>query len=828
MSQAIKVSHRIVYGGPNRRSDFPAIEYRWHLADGAPPSPRALLDQIGQRYEGLKVRLSRVMDAGQLDQAGGEGVVMLALRIALELQRAGGHQVAACGTAVDDRNLADEPGWSVAAIGWFEAEEPEVGQQAGELALRLVDAALARTDLAALEDDLRDFIETAPATAMPGDARAVFETAIARGIPVARMDREPYVSPQGPFRLRPHGLLKLGQGHRQQIVDGSFCVSRSEPVYPLVHDREALFGRLDSLGVPLVPGAATDWVQAPAKAQRQAQAIGLPVVLRRQMRGRGQDVLRPLNDAESVYRTAASQLQDGAKILVQPLLRGERVRLLVANGELIASFQLGQDGGRAQWFEIPAVHPMVARMATDVARSLDVGLLTMTLVMDNPTGGFDQRVAAVIDAELAPDFRQLLPPGDGRLRRAAQGLVDWLYPDPLASRIPVVAVTGTNGKTTTCRFLHAMFQSADAPSAMACSDGLWLGDECVVEDELGYLDGHLQVLDAPSVRSAVLESTRGSVVSAGLGFARCDVAVCTNVSPDHFSGQEGWSAVEQIAALKQTIIERADRAVVLNADDPYTLAMREAASAPRLGLVSITQSIDQLRQAFGSEPALAGLIDQNGQRWLALDDDGRRPLMAVDDLPLSYDGQADFNLSNALHAALAAAMAGLPDADIVAGLKAIKPGMNTVPGRLTPIEGLPFELFIDYAHNPAGIEALKAFAARRPVSGRRLLCFSCANHNTDALIRATGAAAAGGFDRYWCKNFQLMYERQPQESPALLAEGLRQAGVPEDQIAQVPDELEAVAQALREAQPDDLLIIVAGKMREGIIKRVAQFQKEVA
>lgn len=825
---ALTYSHRIVYGGPNRRSDFPAIEYRWHLAEGRKASARELLDRIGQRFEGLKVRLLRVMDAERLDRSEPDSLVELALRIALEVQRAGGHQVAAWGLAPDDRQLVEEPGWVFAAIGWYEAEEPEVGEQAGELARRLLDSALTGADMAPLESELRAFLESAPATAMPGDARAIFETAIERGIPVARMDREPYVSPQGAFRLRPHGLLKLGQGHRQHIVDGSFCVSRCEAVYPLIHDREALFARLAGLGVPLVAGAASDWLQAPAKAQRQAEAIGLPVVIRRQRRGSGQDVLRPIHDAQAVYRTAASLLQQEGRILIQPLLHGERVRLLIANGELIASFQLGRQGGRAQWFEIPAVHPMVARMATEVARKLDVGLLTMTLVMDDPTGDFEQRVAAVIDAELAPDFRQLLPPGDRRLKRAAEGLIDWLFPDPQASRIPVVAVTGTNGKTTTCRYLHAMFQAADGPSAMACSDGLWVGDDRIVDEELGYLDGHLQVLDDPRVRSAVLESTRGSVVSVGLGFARCDVAVCTNVSPDHFSDQEGWSTVDQVAALKQTIVERADRAVVLNADDASSLAMRQAANAARLGLVSLTRSLDELRATFGPETALAGLIEQDGQVWLAIDVDGCRPLLAVDDIPLTLGGQARFNLDNALHAALAAALAGLPDSAIVAGLKALQLGLASLPGRLTPVDGLPFELFIDYAHNPAGVSALKDFVGRRTVSGRRILCFSCANHNTDALIRATGAAAAGGFDRYLCKNFLLMYERDPSQSPALLAEGLRQAGVASEQIELVPDEIDAVDQALDEARPGDLLVIVAGKMRDGIIERVEQFRKAVA
>jgi UDP-N-acetylmuramyl tripeptide synthase len=806
----------LVSFGPGRRSDRPVHELVLTLEPGeAERLARLTPEQCQERLSGLHPVLR--IDAGRIDLSAlaPSPLASLYVGLVLALQRAAGHRVGEVGL------IESSP---VACRFWFEYEEPETSAQAVELAQQAIttvlDSNAARSNLA---ERIDRFLSEAGKRAMPVDVGAIAAAARQRGIPVLRMDRPPYDPIRGPFRLRPHGLLRLGHGHGQQTVDGTFAVSRSEPVFRLIRDRAALFGQMEKLGLPLAEAAA-DWQHSPNRAGRQAEALGYPVIVRSDRRGAGFRHAWPCQNRDQVAQMSTLALGSGQRVLVQRHAPGRAHEVLVAGGLFLACQVAVEEEGQRRWRRFEDLHESIRQLAEQLAATLDVGLLQMSVVTTDPAQPLAQSGGKIVDLDLAPRLDRLFSAGDPLLTKAAEDFIDWLFPEPAAARLPIIAVTGTNGKTTTTRLLASIAAAAGFRAGEAGSEGCWVAGEKVSDYEDGHIYGHTAVLDHPATEFAVLESTRGAVATSGLGFERCDAAICLNVTADHLGDLVGLERVEDLAELKRAIVERADRAIVLNADDRHCLAMAEMARGRRLGLVSLIQPAAALLARTGPGGAAAVLETVDDREWLVLHGDGQRcALMAADELPIAYAATARFNLENALHAALAAWLLGIEPKAIARGLVALPTGYDGVPGRLNFREDLPFRVCMDYAHNPGGIRALCEFVDRQNVSGRKILCFSSSNGNADELIRETGEAAAGHFDVYICKNFGLLFDRQPEESPGLLREGLIRGGVAPEQIQCVFDEFDAFDQALGMGRPGDLVVLIGGKRRQALWDHVMAF-----
>ncbi|QOC23324.1 hypothetical protein IC757_04025 [Wenzhouxiangella sp. AB-CW3] len=809
---------RLSYFGPNRRCDCPAQELTLELSVG---QAERLAGQPVRHWQaglaGLHPVLSVDAPGLELDGLSPSSLATLFAGTALALQQAAGHQVSQAGLA----------GWGVDHCRfWFEFEEPDTAEEAVELTRELLTALLdAKADMAPLVTRIDEYLARARPRAMPADSLAIQGAALARGIPVARMDRPPFDPIRGDFRLRPNGLLRLGHGRGQHTVDGTFAVSRSEPVVRMVHDRAALFERLVELDLPL-PKSAPTWVVAANRAGRQAESLGYPVVIRSDQRGGSLDHSGPCHSREEVSRAVTGALRHSRQVLVQRPVDGRAYEVLVAGGRFLACLvQQGAERG-AGWRSFGDLHDSTRQLAERLAESLDVGLLQISVITPDPARPLDQANGAIVDVELAPRLDRLLPSGHTLMKQAAEAFVDWLFPEPASARVPIIAVTGTNGKTTTTRLLSCIAAAAGYRAGEATSEGCWVAGEKVSEYEDGHIYGHMTVLDHPATEFAVLESTRGAVATTGLGYARCDVAICLNVTADHLGDFVGLNGVADLAEVKRRIVDRADRAVVLNADNPHCLAMTEEPGSRRVGLVSLSRQAEELLARVGAGGAVAVLETVDGREWLVLHAGGQRiALMAVEDLPIAFGGSARFNLENALHAALAAWMIGVTPEVIARGLAALETGSGGVLGRLNFREDLSFRVCMDYAHNPAGLRALAEFVDRQPISGRRILCFSANNGNTDEVIRAIGEAAAGRFDAYVCKNFGLLFGREPHEGPHLLREGLIRGGVDPACIECVYDEFEAFDQALNMGRPGDLVVLIGGKRRQALWDRVMSFQE---
>lgn len=802
--------------GYHRHADVPVckvvLEFEQHELDGLSASHvdemwRSIRFQLG---EAAQVGLHRSeLSAGARPE---ERLAAMFAVCCIALQHRIGHRVEQRGVIA-----GNQPGHSIA---WYEYDHPDAAVDVCELVEAWLGELLDDADAVhegiggELPDRIEQLAHAFGELRMPADTHAIDAAARSRGLPCLRLDRPPCDPIEGSFRLRPHGLLRLGQGWRQHTVDGTFCVSRSQAAFPLVRDRRRRFERLRSLGVPLAGShPEARWCASAARAVRAARRIGRPVVLRRLQSAGGPSAAEPLSDDDAVLRSAQHALPGSGEVLVEPYIEGDRWCLPVAGGRAGPVVVRIDRTGAHTHHQLDEIDSALVQHCESMVRKLDVGLAVVRLVASDLEQPLEESGGAVIDIDLAPRLDALFAADEAILATLAERFIDWLYPDPAEARIPVFAVTGTNGKTTTCRMLAAIFRQSHGGVGLACSDGTDVDGKTLSEEEHGYLPGHLTVLDNPHTHLAVLESTRGGAVSTGQGYDRSVAAACLNISDDHLNDHLGIRDLDEMASVKQGIVESAKQAAVLNADDRRCLAMAPGLTGRRVGLFSLEQPPERLLERQLSCEVAAAVDHVDGEEWLFLcTHDARMPVTRVADIPVCYQGRARQNIANALAALLLAYFAGEDTAAIAQGLQQLETDFDTHHGRLNFVEGLPFTLILDYAHNPEGLRLLAEFVERTPVSGRRILNFSCSGGNTDAFIREVGRAAAGGFDLYVCKPFTLKYDREIWEVPQLLREGLLEAGITAEKIIVQDHEMESIRHTLELARPGDLVVVVGGKV----------------
>ena len=744
---------------------------------------------------------------------------------AIELQRFARHRVGFGDWRLEDDNRR--------VVALFEFEALEVGQRAAELALLLLchcwhalDRDIsAPADATPLAQHLLSFERLAVPLALPRDTQAIIDAARRAGIPYLKMDRFPFEPRQGAFRIRPNGLLKLGHCCLQHIVDGTFCVDRSNAVAPLLRDREQILARLHALGLPLPRRDPQHSNCATlSRAQRVAARIGYPVVLRPLVRERG-DAPAPVIRNDAGLQQAYEHWRGlGRRVLLEARVEGDSYRILVANRHVLAVLGSVDGNGAATQVVTDRAHPSLLAAAARVAAGVDAGLFSLTVVSRDIGVALQEPGAAFVDLELAPELDAMLPEDSPLLAAAADAFIAWLFPPGARARVPLIAVTGTNGKTTTSRMVAAVLMQAGYATGLACTDGVYVNGALVTSGDSAGVGGHERLLEHPGIGAAVLETARGGVLTLGIAYDRCDVALCLNVTPDHL-GDRGVDSLEQMAQIKRRVLERASAGAVLNADDPLCLAMAPLPGARRLCLVSMQRPARELAAACARADCLAVLERIDGAEWLVIHEGGTRmPLMDVARIPATFEGLVRYNVANALHAAAACHLAGIDHAAIRQGLAGFRMSSETTPGRLNFVEGLPFRLLLDYAHNPDGVARLCEFVDRIPVTGRKIIVFSAPGHNTVPVIAGNARSAAGHFDHYVCFNYQRNVSKGQEDVPRVLADTLRAHGVGSDCIEIESLEMDALEKILRLARPDDFVVFLSGvSNRTAVRERIDAF-----
>ncbi|HEV7366784.1 MAG TPA: cyanophycin synthetase [Gemmatimonadales bacterium] len=473
------------------------------------------------------------------------------------------------------------------------------------------------------------------------------------------------------------------------------------------------------------------------------------------------------------------------------------------------------------------VHPDNVEMAVRAVKAIGLDVGGVDFLTGDITESYKEAGGGICEVNAAPGFRMHMAPSEGRPRDVGGRVMDMLFPPGTPSRIPIAAITGTNGKTTTARMLAHLQKLAGHHVGLTSTDGVYIdGQRTVAGDMTGPVATRM-VLSDPSVDVAVLEVARGGLLRAGMGVRHCDVGAVLNVKADHL-GLRGIGTLDQLAEVKRIVVEVARDTAILNADDPLCLKMADYAEATHLCYVTMNPThelVGEHIQAGGRGVVLESGI--KGQMITLYDHGAHIPLVWTHLIPATLEGRALHNVQNAMFAAAMAFSMGLKLEDIRHGLRTFDTTFFQAPGRMNIYDEHPFKVILDYGHNPAAVEAMCQLVERLDVTGRRLLVIAVPGDRRDEDIVEIGRIAAGRFERYICRRDDQLRGRRPDEVPQLLRQALMDNGVPADQIEVIPDEQTAVDAALREAEAGDLLLIFADAITRSW-KQVIQFRPDAA
>ncbi|MDQ3519805.1 MAG: cyanophycin synthetase [Gemmatimonadota bacterium] len=425
---------------------------------------------------------------------------------------------------------------------------------------------------------------------------------------------------------------------------------------------------------------------------------------------------------------------------------------------------------------------------------------------------FRENGAVIIEVNAAPGIRMHTHPAEGTPRNVGAPVLDMLYEPGAESTIPVIAVTGTNGKTTTTRLIAHLFRHTDKSVGFTTTDGVYLGNRLVMEGDMtGPFSANI-ILSNPTVDVAVLETARGGILRAGLGFDECDVGIILNVSADHL-GLRGIHTLEQLAAVKGVVASVCKREghAILNADDPLVYAMRDRSMADVVLFSVMPEGENEHLEAHLGRNGICARIESD--TFVIRRGRLRIPIAPVREVPLMMGGAATFQRGNVLAAIAAAYVQGVRYDDIRAGLLSFFPSPSMTPGRMNLLRVGRGRMLVDYAHNPAALAGLMEFV-RNLSATRRIGVVTAPGDRRDEDIRTVGRLAADGLDYAIVKEDVDRRGRADGDIARLVAEGLKQGGLTDDVIEIILPEMQAVDRVLEILGEGELAIVLADAVHE--------------
>ena len=487
----MRVISNFFYYGPNRRTDKPVIE---QLIQFEP----AGLKLIGNKASSLESRLVKLLRDNRI-LAESENFPFTALaQEPKEWFCALYAQLALLFQQKCDHDVTFFSAMPVRDenryICLIEYEHIDVGLSAAKLARKVI--TLKIKDFRKSFETLRNF--SAPRV-LPGDTRAIIKAAAHLEIPVTKLERWPFDTDwntdfEKPEPIRPNSQLLLGQCRHQQIVDGTYCRTKAKTPVDFGKDRRKISRLLNKLEIP-------------------------------QARPANQD-----SDTDSEYR------------------------IIIGNGTVIAVVRKGEFP-EAGVDRTGITHDSILEQALSVYRAIDSALLVIDIRTSDLSQPFSSSGGGVGSLDVAPKLDHFLSHDSPILASAAKQFLGWLYPEGKPAKVPVIAITGTNGKTTTSRMIDRILRVAGFETGLVCTDGVYIGQQAVFDKDQAQAYGHLKVLTSPSLDAAVLECQHAGIATTGFAFKWCDVAVCTNVSDDHMH-ELGVESVSDMAVLKRSLASR--------------------------------------------------------------------------------------------------------------------------------------------------------------------------------------------------------------------------------------------------------------------------------
>ncbi|HVE78095.1 MAG TPA: Mur ligase family protein [Gemmatimonadaceae bacterium] len=777
--ELLRVSRPRVLRGPNVFRLAPAIVAEVRVGELAAISPAdvpGLLDLVGAAGVGTSPA-----DAEGADPAA--RWPRLVAELALALQRRGGSRV----DFATARPTGDDGTWWIAVD--YEEEPP--GIESIYEAEAIVRAAMRRetTDVAAVADRLRRLYERS----RPGPTLSLLiDEARRRGIPVRR--------------FRDEHVVQLGLGRNLRRLDSTRTDFTSVIAADIASDNDRAKRVLARIGLGVPRG---DLARTVEDALEIVADIGFPVLLKPLDATDGRGISGRLDSEDAVRAAWPAARAEHPRLIVERYVEGRHHRVVVVDGRVVAVAERVPGGTTVD--RTDEIHPENVALCELAAGAVGLDVAGLDVLTPDVAVPFRDNGAVFIGVTTSPGIRMHTHPDVGRSRDVPGAILDMLYPPGREATIPIVAVTGTNGKTTTTRLIAHILRQTGKRVGFTTTDGIYFQTRVLLEGDFTGPFAANVILSNPKVDVAVLETARGGILRAGLGFDACDVGVVLNVTPDHL-GLGGVHTVEQLAEVKSIIpgVVRPGGHAVLNADDPLVYGMR----ARTRGDVVLYSAV-----GVRGNPRVAEHLADGGIAVVVDDEGGRASIVvrrervqiaiaSVAEVPLTVGGAAGFQVENVLAAVAATHALGVAHEDIRDGLLSFIPSTATTPGRLNVYRTTRGLVVVDYAHNPAAVRKLVEFARALPAE-RRIGVIAMPGDRRDDDLRELGRAVAG-LDHVIVKEHEHYRRgRAAGEGARLIADGVADAGIPAERRELFLDEPEAVARALAMMRDGDVVLILA-------------------
>lgn len=467
------------------------------------------------------------------------------------------------------------------------------------------------------------------------------------------------------------------------------------------------------------------------------------------------------------------------------------------------------------------IHPYNCEIAIKAAKCLKIDIAGIDITALDITQPIGASNGAVIEVNAAPGLRMHIHPSEGESINVAGKIMDLMYPDVKKASIPIVSITGTNGKTTTTRMIAHTLKIKGKTVGMTTTSGTYIDGERIAKGDNTGPNSAQQILCDKRVEAAVLETARGGIVKRGLGYELADVGVIVNVSEDHL-GIDGIESLEEMAFVKSLVIEavKEDGYCVLNADDKMTPYLMKRAKAE---IIFFSKRAD-------NEILLEHL--KNGGIGVTLEDGiltlikGTKvtPIIPVNMIPATLDGKIECNIENSMAAAAALYGLGLKATDIKKGLLSFSTDIRSNPGRFNIFDFQGFKVMLDYSHNPHGYKAVGEFIKK--VNAKRLVgIIGVPGDRQDELVSEVGRISSGMFDRLYLKEDADLRGRNPGEIADILYDSVIKAGMEPWNVDIIYSEVKALETAIENSEEGDFIVVFYENYEE-VLKTVNNYMKK--
>jgi cyanophycin synthetase len=755
----------------------------------------------------------------------------------------------------------------------FSYMEEKVGVYAAKCAVRIAEALTEGTEYDLASDiqrmrELREDERLGPSTG------SIVEEAIKRKIPWIRLNR--------------HSLVQLGYGVNQRRIQATVASTTSSIAVEVACDKEETKNLLEAMSIPVPRGRVvydeedletavkkigypivlkpvggnhgrgatiniTTWEQA-VEALHVAKKISRGVIAEKFVTGYDHRLLViDYKFIAAAKRTPALVIGDGIhtvqqlvdivnsdprrgygheKVLTaikidavtEDMLKEKNLTLdsvLKKDEELHLKRTANLSTGGTSTDVTDIVHPFNVFMAERIARIIGLDICGIDLMTPDIREPLHENGGAVLEVNAGPGFRMHLAPIEGLPRNVAEPVIDMLYPPGSSSRIPVIAVSGTNGKTTTTRLLAHIIKTMGYKVGFTTTDGIYIHNRMVEQgDCTGPLSAEF-VLKDPTVEYAVLECARGGILKAGLGFHNCDVGIVTNVQADHL-GLKDINTIEDMARVKGVIPESVlpTGYAILNADDDLVYNMRKGLDC-NVALFSLDENNPRIKEHMDKNGIAA--IVENG--YITICKGGWKIRVdKVVTIPLTFSGKAVFMIQNILPAVLAAFVQGFKIEDIRMALETFIPSPTQTPGRMNMFQFRNFTVMVDYAHNPAGFQAIAKFLEKIESKPKVGIIAGVGDRRDEDTIQL-GEIAATMFDEIIIRQDRNLRGKTEQELIDLIMKGIKNTD-PDKIIKVIPSEPEAIDYAIKNARKGSFITICSDVVPDALEQIMKHKEKE--